>query len=135
MKKANFDVSHELDEFLMVEKPLTHTHRKKNVDLDKLKPEFREMEEQYVVPSTTLPHILMVSFRFGVYDSTKGKRVSYYPHNQPVIGAEAANESTMVLPSATNTMTQSSTVYERSLAGTPIPIAPSSTHSRDIIVP
>lgn len=46
IKKVNFDVSHELDEFLMVEKPLTHSTRKKNVDLDKLKPEFREMEEQ-----------------------------------------------------------------------------------------
>ena len=37
MKKANFDVSHELDEFLMVEKPLTHSKRKANPDvLDKL---------------------------------------------------------------------------------------------------
>ena len=49
MDKANFDVSHELDEFLMVEKPLTHSKRKANVDLDKLKPELRELEEQYVV--------------------------------------------------------------------------------------
>jgi serine/threonine kinase 32 len=46
IKRVNFDVSHELDEFLMVEKPLTHSSRKKNVDFDKLKPEFREMEEQ-----------------------------------------------------------------------------------------
>ena len=49
MKQANFDVSHELDEFLMVEKPLTHTKRKANADLDKLKPEMRQLEEQYVV--------------------------------------------------------------------------------------
>ena len=28
-QKANFDVSHELDEFMMVEKPLTHHKRKK----------------------------------------------------------------------------------------------------------
>lgn len=49
MDKANFDVSHELDEFLMVEKPLTHSKRKANVDLDKLKPELRQLEEQYVV--------------------------------------------------------------------------------------
>ena len=48
MKKANFDITHELDEFLMVEKPLTHTKRKANVDLDKLKPELRQLEEQCV---------------------------------------------------------------------------------------
>jgi serine/threonine kinase 32 len=47
-KKPNFDVSHELDEFLMVEKPLTHTKRKANPDLEKMKPELRQMEEQSV---------------------------------------------------------------------------------------
>ena len=46
LKTANFDVSHELDEFLMVEKPLTHTKRKANADLDKLRPELRQLEEQ-----------------------------------------------------------------------------------------
>lgn len=45
-KKANFDVTHELDEFLMVEKPLTHSKRKANVNLDKMKPEFRQLEEE-----------------------------------------------------------------------------------------
>ncbi|EIW84113.1 kinase-like protein [Coniophora puteana RWD-64-598 SS2] len=54
-KKANFDVSHELDEFLMVEKPLQHTKRKANADLDKLKPEMRQLEEQYV-DSSCLRH-------------------------------------------------------------------------------
>lgn len=49
MKQANFDVSHELDEFLMVEKPLTHSKRKVNPDLDKMKPELRQLEEQYVL--------------------------------------------------------------------------------------
>lgn len=49
MKQANFDVSYELDEFLMVEKPLTHTKRKANTDLDKLRPELRQLEEQCVV--------------------------------------------------------------------------------------
>ena len=44
--KANFDVSHELDEFLMVEKPLTHSKRKANPDLEKMKPELRQLEEQ-----------------------------------------------------------------------------------------
>ena len=48
MRKANFDISHELDEFLMVEKPLTATKRKQNVDYDKLKPEYRQLEEQSV---------------------------------------------------------------------------------------
>ena len=48
MKKANFDVSHELDEFMMVEKPLTHSKRKAHPDLEKMKPELRQMEEQYV---------------------------------------------------------------------------------------
>ena len=47
MKKANFDVSHELDEFLMVEKPLVHSKRKQNPDLEKMKPELRQLEEQY----------------------------------------------------------------------------------------
>ena len=56
MKQANFDVSHELDEFLMVEKPLTHTKRKANADLDKLKPVLRHLEEQYV-PSLVLYRI------------------------------------------------------------------------------
>ncbi|KAJ3728576.1 kinase-like domain-containing protein [Lentinula raphanica] len=46
LKQANFDVSYELDEFLMVEKPLTHTKRKANTDLEKLKPELRQLEEQ-----------------------------------------------------------------------------------------
>ena len=48
MRKANFDISHELDEFLMVEKPLTATKRKANMDLEKLGPEMRQLEEQYV---------------------------------------------------------------------------------------
>jgi hypothetical protein len=54
MKKANFDVTHELDEFLMVEKPLTHSKRKVNPDLEKMKPEIRQMEEQYVIISILL---------------------------------------------------------------------------------
>ena len=54
MKKANFDVTHELDEFLMVEKPLTHSKRKVNPDLEKMKPEIRQMEEQCVVIFTLI---------------------------------------------------------------------------------
>jgi len=67
-KQSNFDVSHELDEFLMVEKPLTHTKRKAT-DLDKLKPELRYLEEQCVdyscfsdlflnIPPTALPFMI-----------------------------------------------------------------------------
>jgi hypothetical protein len=56
MKQANFDVSHELDEFLMVEKPLTHSRRKVNPDLDKMKPELRQLEEQYA-PSKSHLHM------------------------------------------------------------------------------
>lgn len=70
LKHSNFDVSHELDEFLMVEKPLTHTKRKANADLDKLRPELRQLEEQ-----------------FTVYDFTRSRRQSYYPHNLPVTKA------------------------------------------------
>lgn len=52
-KRANFDVTHELDEFLMVEKPLTHSKRKVNLNLDKMKPEFRKLEEECVFVSRT----------------------------------------------------------------------------------
>jgi serine/threonine kinase 32 len=64
MKAANFDVSHELDEFLMVEKPLTHTKRKANADLDKLKPELRELEEKYVFHILFYP---LLTSRFQVH--------------------------------------------------------------------
>ena len=60
MRKANFDISHELDEFLMVEKPLTATKRKQNVDPSKLKPEFRQLEEEYVF-FENLFHLLLIS--------------------------------------------------------------------------
>ena len=46
LKKANFDISHELDEFLMVEKPLSAKKRKENVDINTLSPELRQLEEQ-----------------------------------------------------------------------------------------
>lgn len=59
-KQANFDVSHEIDEFLMVEKPLTHSKRKANQNLEKMKPGLRQLEEQYVTP-LFIRH--MISFR------------------------------------------------------------------------
>lgn len=96
LNRTNFDVSHELDEFLMVEKTLTHSQRKKNVDVDKMKPEYRMLEEQ-----------------FTVYDYTSQHRTSYYPHNQPIVVNRGDKES-YVIPSATNTVVPNQTYLERS---------------------
>jgi len=96
LSRTNFDVSHELDEFLMVEKTLTHSQRKKNVDVDKMKPEYRMLEEQ-----------------FTVYDHTKPQRTSYYPHNQPIVLNKGESES-YVIPSATNTVVPNQTYLGRS---------------------
>ncbi|THV07983.1 kinase-like protein [Dendrothele bispora CBS 962.96] len=102
MKQANFDVSHELDEFLMVEKPLTHTKRKANVDPEKLKPELRELEEQ-----------------FTIYDFSSSHRMSYYPHNQPVtISTESADRT--VTASQTDSIQPTATIAERSQTGSPV---------------
>ncbi|GJE99918.1 kinase-like protein [Phanerochaete sordida] len=106
MKKANFDVSHELDEFMMVEKPLTHSKRKANPDLEKMKPELREMEEQ-----------------FTVYDSTKNNRQSYYPHNQRIVTSVTSSDDDelgAVLQSATNTLLPAATL-DRTSASSPPP--------------
>ncbi|KAI6025763.1 kinase-like domain-containing protein [Pisolithus orientalis] len=105
-RKANFDVSHELDEFLMVEKPLTHTKRKANLDLEKLKPELRQLEEQ-----------------FTVYDFTSSQRRSYYPHNQPIttVVRSSGSEPMSVIQSQTHTLQPTATMAERSLAGSPGP--------------
>lgn len=62
MNQANFDVSHELDEFLMVEKPLTHSKRKANPDLEKMKPELRQLEEQYVFDTASLDLLMDAIF-------------------------------------------------------------------------
>ncbi|KAF8150615.1 kinase-like domain-containing protein [Crassisporium funariophilum] len=122
MKQANFDVSHELDEFLMVEKPLTHSKRKANPDLEKMKPELRQLEEQ-----------------FTVYDFSNMKRMSYYPHNQPIValGTESDNTDRTLAQSATGTIIPTATIVERSQAGSPmlessdrhqLPRLPHSTH-------
>jgi len=96
LSRTNFDVSHELDEFLMVEKTLTHSQRKKNIDVDKMKPEYRMLEEQ-----------------FTVYDYASQHRTSYYPHNQPIVVGKGDRES-YALPSATNTVVPNQTYLERS---------------------
>lgn len=106
MKKANFDVTHELDEFLMVEKPLTHTKRKANPDLAKMKPEVRQLEEQ-----------------FTVYDFMSTKRRSYYPHNEPITTVVRSLDSDQipVVQSIANTLVPTTTMGERSQAGSPAP--------------
>ncbi|OJA11154.1 hypothetical protein AZE42_02368 [Rhizopogon vesiculosus] len=102
IKKANFDVTHELDEFLMVEKPLTHTKRKANPDLAKMKPEWRQLEEQ-----------------FAVYDFVSTQRRSYYPHNEPITTVVRSSESEQipVVQSVSNTLLPTTTFGERSQAG------------------
>ncbi|KAH7884626.1 kinase-like domain-containing protein [Phlebopus sp. FC_14] len=107
-KKANFDVTHELNEFLMVEKPLTHSKRKVNSDMDKMKPEIRQLEEQ-----------------FTVYDFMSSKRRSYYPHNQPITTIRSS-DSEAIVQSQTTTLQPTATIVERtmaerSLAGSPAP--------------
>ncbi|KAJ8093042.1 hypothetical protein PM082_020523 [Marasmius tenuissimus] len=108
LKTANFDVSHELDEFLMVEKPLTHTKRKANADLDKLRPELRQLEEQ-----------------FTVYDYSRTQRTSYYPHNQPVGTIESDGDRTLLNHSQHDTIQPTATVAERSRTSSPVDRDPS----------
>jgi len=102
MRQANFDVSHELDEFLMVEKPLTHSKRKANPDLEKMKPELRKLETQ-----------------FTVYDHSRSQRMSYYPHNQPIVAVGTASgdtDQTLAIQSVTGTIVDGS-VMQQSQAG------------------
>jgi hypothetical protein len=61
-KRPNFDVTHELDEFLMLEKPLTKQKRKENIDPEKMTPEMRELET-----------------KFNVYDFQSSTRMAYFP--------------------------------------------------------
>lgn len=122
MKQANFDVSHELDEFLMVEKPLTHTKRKANTDLGKLKPELRQLEEQYVPAGFSLaPTNFSLASRFTVYDFDSTKRMSYYPHNQPIVTIAESDTDRTLAQSQTGTISliPTATIAERSQAGSP----------------
>jgi serine/threonine kinase 32 len=61
-KEANFDPTHELDEFLMLEKPLAKRSRKEGVDIEKMSPERRELE-----------------LEFTVYDFSAMQRMTYFP--------------------------------------------------------
>lgn len=104
MQEANFDISHELDEFLMIEKPLTHSKRKANPDVEKMRPELRQLEEQ-----------------FTVYDFSNSRRLTYYPHNQPVGSSEKSDQT--LVQSATGTVIPNATIVERSQAGSPATVS------------
>jgi serine/threonine kinase 32 len=116
MQEANFDISHELDEFLMIEKPLTHTKRKANPDMEKMKPELRQLEEQ-----------------FTLYDFSNSRRLTYYPHNQPVGSSEKSDQT--LVQSITGTVIPNATIIERSQAGSPTTVSEDchyiSPHSTD----
>ena len=63
----------------------------------------------------------MLLARFTIYDFTKNKRKSYYPHNQPITnGIHDEEEQGEVLPSTTNTLIPTSTVVNGSRPGSPI---------------
>jgi serine/threonine kinase 32 len=117
MDEANFDIAHELDEFLLVERPLTHSKRKVNPDWEKMKPELRQLENEYVLHSTIKLGVDNECHRFTVYDHSKSRRLSYYPHNQPV-GSSERSEQTLV-QSVNGTVIPNATVLERSQAGSP----------------
>jgi serine/threonine kinase 32 len=61
-KTRNFDPTHELEEFMLVEKPLTKTRRKQGVDLEKMSPERRQLE-----------------LEFTAYDFAAMQRMTYFP--------------------------------------------------------
>lgn len=69
-----------------------------------MKPELRQLEEQ-----------------FTIYDFAKNRRMSYYPHNQPITSAghEADAETVEVTQSTTVTVQPTATIVERSRPGTP----------------
>jgi len=50
------------------------------------------------------------------------KRMSYYPHNQPVVavGTESNDTDRTLSPSVTGTIIPTATIVERSLAGSPM---------------
>ena len=62
--------------------------------------------------------------RFTVYNFTNMKRMSYYPHNQPVIELVTEPDDTertcTQSVTGTSTIIPTATIVERSQAGTPI---------------
>lgn len=70
-----------------------------------------------------IPLLTFSTRRFTVYDFSQSKRMSYYPHNQPIVNAghEREDELARVSQSANNTLLPTATIGERSLAGSPPP--------------
>lgn len=56
-----------------------------------------------------------------MYNFTSMKRMSYYPHNQPIVavGTESDNTDRTMAPSVTGSIIPTATIVERSLAGSP----------------
>ena len=113
---------------MMVEKPLTHHKRKKaNMNPEKMKPEMRQLEEQYVETFVVCAGCSPVRIycRFTVYDHLESKRMSYYPHNQTLVNnvsrGEDDEDPAPVVQSATNTLLPTATIVDRSAAGSPTP--------------
>lgn len=120
----------------MVEKPLTHSKRKVNPDLEKMKPELRQLEEQSVpfASSPSCSELIFPGFRFTVYDFASSQRMSYYPHNEALVGPRqrsaghsrgssqdsSAPTGTTAVPSNAGTLVPTATV-DQSRAGTPSP--------------
>jgi serine/threonine kinase 32 len=99
--RANFDIAHELDEFILAEKPLTHHKRKANPE--KMKPEMRQLEDN-----------------FKVYDFERTVRQSYYPLNEHFVAAHSRDGQTrLVFASQTNTSVQTSTLNNSSRSSSP----------------
>lgn len=71
-------------------------------------------------PCTELGYLLS---RFTVYDFSKNNRMSYYPHNQPIVTSinQDEDEPNTVLQSATNTLLPTATLVDRNSAGSPPP--------------
>jgi serine/threonine kinase 32 len=107
----------------MVEKPLTHSRRKANPNFEKMKPELRQLEEQYVTNHSFLTWAHS-GCRFTIYNFTNMKRMSYYPHNQPVTVTAAESDDTertcTQSVTGTSTIIPTATIVERSEAGTPV---------------
>ena len=110
--RANFDVSHELDEFMLAEKPLTHHKRKANPE--KMKPEMRQLEDN-----------------FTVYDFERTVRQSYYPHNEHLVATHSYDgHARQAFASQTNTSVQTSTLHSSSRSSSPL--GPSEYQQRSI---
>lgn len=113
--RANFDVSHELDEFILAEKPLTAHKRKANPE--KMKPEMRQLETD-----------------FTVYDFERSGRRSYYPLNESLVSQHSHDGQLrpMVTSSShTNTYVQSSRGTSQSRSSTSHSEAPRYSSQHD----